>query len=257
MSRVPRALPPSATARRSAHMRSRRASRPTSGTGRSPHRPSPASTSCSGAFCSCRRQFFGIGGARVGVLAASSSGSSSSSCSSSKSDHVSPPRLSQLRSPATPAASPSVRSAHIASAACRKRFPGRFASMRSSQRSSPSGTGMAASRVGSEALMCMRITSRLVSAVKGGLPVASCHATQPTAYRSVHGPWSRRAPAACSGAMNSGVPAMAMPECSRSSSQTCASPKSVSFSPGRTSRFPRASTLAGLRSRWSTPSACA
>ena len=102
---------------------------------------------------------------------------------------------------------------------------------------------------------CANSTASGSSALNGTDPESSSYAITPTEYRSVHGPIS--CAIACSGAMYAGVPT-AMPVAvwnivTRSSASARAMPKSAIFTRPSTltSRF------SGLRSRCTTPAACA
>ena len=82
---------------------------------------------------------------------------------------------------------------------------------------------------------------------KGGSPSVAKYSSAPSDHRSVGGPTS--APWACSGDMYDGDPTIIPVAVSRESSRIVATPKSVSLA-----RSPACTiTLAGLTSRWTTP----
>jgi len=151
---------------------------------------------------------------------------------------------------------PSLLSAAAASAASAKRRLGSFWSSVPTQSSKPTGTAQAGVSGGTACSRCCIRSASTESPRKGGRPWTSSTATHPRAYRSVQGPWSRHRAWNCSGAMYPGVPAttrvrrVAWPT-------AAASPKSVRRSWLPTGPDPIRSTLAGLRSRWSSPLAWA
>ena len=87
------------------------------------------------------------------------------------------------------------------------------------------------------------------SAANGPRPVAAQASVEPSAKTSPSGPLSRM-PSICSGAMKSGVPMIWPVTVSRDASTARAIPKSITRGPAG-----ERSTLAGLRSRWTSPAA--
>ena len=145
-----RGCPSRAVRRSSPHSTSRSLARPTRGIGRSPCSPRPAPTRWVRRLSvATPRQLFGTGRA----------GGSPARCSSP----------------------------HAASAASWKRSAVAFSSSRRSHSSRPGGIGSTGSKRGTGFCRCPNTTAR-TSPGNGGAPVASCHAVQPSAYRSVQGP---------------------------------------------------------------------
>ena len=93
------------------------------------------------------------------------------------------------------------------------------------------------------------ITSRLLSPANGRTPASASYSMTPSAHTSAGGPTSR--PRACSGAMYAGVPTTDPVRVRSAASARLASPKSATFAVPAASN----STLAGFRSRWTTPTA--
>ena len=132
---------------------------------------------------------------RVGTAVAHGLVPDSSSCAA-------PARCPAVRAPraAATCAGPSCSSAQAASAARSKRSTGSGASRQSAHARNPAGSGVVGRSSGTTNGAARQ------SFGKGGRPVTSSQATQPSANRSVHGPKSRHWPRSCSGAMYAGVP---------------------------------------------------